>query len=161
MSVKQWIVVGYLLLIGMSLGAVLVLGVFVAATVFHSNQFLSTVMLTHYDQGLLMTEIFRRFAYFITFLALVVFVFEGNEYKRGRRDKIAMISAFFIIVTSLMFSGVYTPEIMALQDQGLEATQSEAFANLHMGSEIDFKLLALALAVMFIQRMRLMFVQKA
>ena len=161
MSVKQWTVVGYLLLIAMSLGAILVLGIFVTATIFHSNEYLSTVMLTHYDQGLLMTEIFRRFAYFLTFLAFAVFVFEGNEYKRGRRDKISMISAFFIIATALMFSGVYTPEIMALQDQGMEATQSEAFESLHLGSEVDFKVLALSLAVLFIQRMRLMFVQKA
>ncbi len=160
MTAKQWSISLYLLLTAMTLGAVVVLGIFVAATIFHSNNFLAGTMLTHYDQGLLMTEIFRRFSYFLGFFAIVVFAFEGNEYKRGRRDNIAMIAAFFIIATTLMFSGVYTPEIMALQKEGAQATQSDAFAALHMGSEIDFKILAVALATLFIRRMRLMFVKK-
>jgi len=71
-----------------------------------------------------------------------------------------MIAAFFVIATSMMFSGVYTPQILEMQALGEAATKSEAFEALHMGSEIDFKILAVALGVLFIRRMQLMFVQK-
>ena len=160
MTAKQWTISIYLLLVAMTLGGVLTLGIFVTATIFHSDSYLVGTMLDHYNEGVLMAEIFRRFSYFVSFMALVIFVFEGNEYKHGRRDNYAMISAFFAISSAMMFSAIYTPKILAMQALGAEATQSEAFEALHMGSEIDFKVLALALGVLFIRRMRLMFVQK-
>lgn len=160
MTAKQWTVSIYLLLVAMTLGGVLTLGIFVTATIFHSDSYLVGTMLDHYNEGVLMAEIFRRFSYFISFIVLVIFAFEGNEYKHGRRDNWAMISAFFVISTAMMFSAIYTPKILAMQALGAEATQSEAFESLHFGSEIDFKILALALGVLFIRRMRLMFVQK-
>ena len=160
MTAKQWTIIIYLLLVAMTLGAVLTLGIFVAATIFNSDSYLAGALLDHYNEGLLMAEIFRRFSYFITFMAFVVFVFEANEYKHGRRDTWALVSGFFVIVTAMMFSAIYTPKILAMQALGAEATQSDAFAALHIGSEIDFKILAVALGVLFIRRMRLMFVQK-
>jgi len=160
MIAKQWTISIYLLLVAMTLGAVLALGIFVTATIFHSDSYLVGTMLDHYNEGVLMAEIFRRFSYFISFMAFVVFLFEANEYKHGRRDNWAMISAFFVISSAMMFSAIYTPKILAMQALGAEATQSEAFEALHMGSEIDFKVLALALGVLFIRRMQLMFVQK-
>jgi len=160
MTAKQWTVTIYLLLVAMTLGAVLTLGIFVTATIFHSDSYLSGVLLDNYNEGVLMAEIFRRFSYFIYFMAAVVFAFEGNEFKHGRRDNYAMVSGFVVIVTSLLFSGVYTPKILEMQALGAEATQSDAFDALHLGSEIDFKFLAVALGVLFIRRMQLMFVQK-
>jgi len=160
MTAKQWTITLYLLLVAMTLGAVLTLGIFVTATIFHSDSYLVGTLLDHYNEGVLMAEIFRRFSYFISFMAFAVFIFEANEYKHGRRDNWAMVSAFFVITTAMMFSAIYTPKILAMQAMGAEATQSDAFAALHMGSEIDFKILALALGVLFIRRMRLMFVQK-
>ena len=146
MTAKQWTIVIYLLLVAMTLGAVLTLGIFVAATIFHSDSYLVGTMLDHYNEGVLM--------------AFVVFIFEANEYKHGRRDTWALVSAFFVIASAMMFSAIYTPKILAMQALGAEATQSDAFQALHMGSEIDFKILAVALGVLFIRRMRLMFVQK-
>jgi len=160
MTAKQWTVVIYLLLVAMALGGVLTLGIFVTATIFHSDNYLAAAMLDHYNEGILMAEIFRRFSYFIALIALAVFAFEANEYKHGRRDTWSLVSGFFIIASALMFSAVYTPKILEMQKLGAEATQSDAFQALHIGSEIDFKILAVALAVLFIRRMRLMFVAK-
>ncbi|MEN8148094.1 MAG: DUF4149 domain-containing protein [Campylobacterota bacterium] len=160
MTAKQWTIIIYLLLVAMTLGAVLTLGIFVAATIFNSDSYLAGALLDHYNEGLLMAEVFRRFSYFITFMAFVVFVFEANEYKHGRRDTWVLVSAFFVIASAMMFSAIYTPKILEMQALGAEATQSDAFAALHIGSEIDFKILAVALGVLFIRRMRLMFVQK-
>jgi len=77
-------------------------------------------------------------------------------YKTGQRDKIAMISAFFIVATSLMFSAVYVPKILELQAMGREATNSDTFDALHVGSELDFKILAVTLLVLFVRRLMLL-----
>jgi len=55
-----------------------------------------------------------------------------------------------------MFSGVYAPKILAMQSMGVEATQSDTFENIHIASEIDFKILAVALFVLFIRRLMLL-----
>ena len=55
-----------------------------------------------------------------------------------------------------MFSAVYAPKILAMQALGREATQSDTFANIHIASEIDFKILALSLIVLFVRRLMLL-----
>ncbi len=160
MSRKQWTVSLYLLFVAMTLGAVLVLGIFVTSVIFHSDTVLSNVLLDHYNEGQLMAEIFRRFTYWGYVMAGVIALFEISEYKNGRRDTIVIITAFISIATLLLFSAIYTPKIIEMQEMGIEATQSDAFASLHTASEIDFKILALVLGVLFLRRMHLMFVAK-
>jgi hypothetical protein len=145
----------YLLLLGMTLGAVLFLGIGVTAVVFHTEYLLATP-LSHYDEGLIMSEIFRRFSYWSYFMAFFIIVYESFEYKSMKRDKIAGLSAFIAIFTLLMFSGVYVPKILQMQEEGEKATQSSAFEAVHMGSEIDFKILAVALIVLFVRRLMLL-----
>jgi hypothetical protein len=55
-----------------------------------------------------------------------------------------------------MFSGVYAPKILEMQALGVEATQSDTFANIHKASELDFKILAVGLIVLFIRRLMLL-----
>jgi len=55
-----------------------------------------------------------------------------------------------------MFNGVYLPKILALQDMGVEATKSNTFNTFHMASEWDFKILAIALFILFIRRLMLL-----
>ena len=160
MSRKQWTVSLYLLFIAMTLGAVLVLGIAVTAVIFHADMYVSNVLLSHYNEGQLMAEIFRRFTYWAYVMVGVIALFEIVEYKNGRRDTVAMVSAFVAIATLLLFSAVYTPKILQMQAMGVKATQSDAFVSLHRASEIDFKILALALATLFLRRMHLMFVSK-
>jgi len=59
-----------------------------------------------------------------------------------------------------MFSAVYAPKILAMQALGAEATKSDTFANIHIASEIDFKILAVSLLVLFIRRLMLLPVSK-
>ena len=77
-------------------------------------------------------------------------------YKTGQRDAIAFASAVTVIFSSLMFSAVYSPKILAMQVLGAEATQSDTFHNIHIASEIDFKILAVALLVLFVRRLMLL-----
>jgi len=103
-----------------------------------------------------MGEIFHRFSYWIYFVATVVIVYEAVMYKLGQRDAIAFGSAITVVFSSLMFSAVYSPKILSMQAIGVEATQSDTFRNVHLASELDFKILAVGLIVLFIRRLLLL-----
>jgi Domain of unknown function (DUF4149) len=156
MNRRMMIDFSYLILLAASFGAVLVLGVIVAAVIFHTDSLHVDILVDRYNAGVIMGEIFLRFSYAIYFLAICVALYETAKYKTGQRDKIAIISSFFVVSTSLMFSAVYVPKILELQSMGREATGSDTFEALHMGSEMDFKILALALLVLFVRRLLLL-----
>lgn len=159
MNKKAVIDVIYLLLIAMSAGAVLVLGVFVAAVVFHSEAYLTVPLLSRYEEGKIMGEIFRRFTYWSYFMAAVIAVYEVSRYKVMQIDKISMLSAMGSIATLLLFSAVYTPKILEYQSRG-EAAIDASFEALHKASEIDFKILLVMLLILFCRRTYLLAVKR-
>lgn len=146
----------YLLVLASSLGAVLVLGAMVAAVVFNTDKLTLEIVLDRYNAGMVMGEIFHRFSYWAYFLALFVAVYEVVSYKNGRFDGVVFLSSVTVLFSSLMFSAVYSPKILAMQALGREATQSDTFEQLHLASEIDFKILALGLVILFIRRLMLL-----
>jgi hypothetical protein len=156
MSKRIYADFSYLILLAASFGAVMVLGVIVAAVIFHTDALHVDILIDRYNAGVIMGEIFLRFSYMLYFVVFSVALYEAAMYKTGQRDKIALISAFFIVATSLMFSGVYVPKILELQVMGREATSSDTFDAIHVGSEIDFKILAVALLVLFVRRLMLL-----
>lgn len=137
-------------------GAVIVLGAFVAPVVFHSDKILQGVLLDNYNAGIIMGEVFHRFSYWVYVLAFSVLGYEAVAYKKGQRDAVIFASAFTVFCSSMLFSAVYAPKILSMQALGVEATQSDTFANIHTASEIDFKILALALIVLFVRRLMLL-----
>jgi len=146
----------YLLVLASTFGAVLVLGAFVAPVVFHTDKILVDMLMSHYNEGIIMGEIFHRFSYWIYFLSLFVVVYEVLMYKSGQRDALTFAAAITVLFSALMFSGVYAPKILDMQALGAEATRSDTFSNIHIASEIDFKILAVALVVLFIRRLMLL-----
>lgn len=159
MNKKVVIDVIYLLLIAMSAGAVLVLGAFVAAVVFHSELYLTLPILSRYEEGKIMGEIFHRFTYWAYFMSVVIAVYEVSRYKVMQIDKVSMLSALGSLGTLLLFSAVYTPKILEYQARGEDA-MDESFEALHKASEIDFKILLLMLLILFSRRAYLMAVKK-
>jgi uncharacterized membrane protein len=159
MNRKVLLDVIYLLLIAMTAGAVLVLGAFVAAVVFHSEIYLTLPLLSRYEEGKIMGEIFRRFTYWAYFMSAVIAIYEVSRYKVMQIDKISILSALGSIGTLLLFSAVYTPKILEYQARG-EAAIDASFEALHKASEIDFKILLVMLLVLFIRRAYLMAVSK-
>ncbi len=139
-----------------SFGAVIILGAVVAPVVFNPNKILVDISLDHYNSGIIMGEVFHRFSYWLYVVASVVILYEAAMYKIGQRDAIAFASGVTVVFSSLMFSSVYSPKILAMQAIGVEATQSDTFANIHMASELDFKILAVALLVLFVRRLMLL-----
>ncbi len=159
MNKKAVFDVAYLLLIAMTAGAVLVLGLFVAAVVFHSEAYLTLPLLSRYEEGKIMGEIFRRFTYWSYFMAAVIAFYEVSRYKVMQIDKVAILSALGSISTLLLFSAVYTPKILEYQAKG-EAAIDESFEALHKASEIDFKILLVMLLILFCRRTYLLAVKR-
>ncbi|RUM65139.1 MAG: DUF4149 domain-containing protein [Sulfurimonas sp.] len=146
----------YLIFLAASFGGIIVLGAFVAPVIFHTDRIVSEVLINNYNAGIIMGEIFHRFSYWIYVLAIFVAVYEAISYKTGFRDAITFAAAVIVIGTSLMFSGVYSPKILEMQAMGAEVTKSDAFNNIHIASEIDFKVLAVAVIVLFVRRLLLL-----
>ncbi|MCK4738134.1 MAG: DUF4149 domain-containing protein [Sulfurimonas sp.] len=156
MRKRIYIDFSYLIILAATFGAVIVLGVVVAPVVFHTDSIVNAVLLDNYDAGIIMGEVFHRFSYWIYFLAFSVVAYEAVMYKMGQRDNIIFVSSVIVVFSSLMFSAVYSPKIMSMQVLGVEATQSNTFKNIHIASELDFKILAAALIVLFVRRLMLL-----
>lgn len=146
----------YLLVLATTFGAVITLGALVAPVIFHNSSLGMEIIVDRYNAGIMMAEVFHRFSYWLYLVSFYVVIYELFMYKLGQRDKYVFFSATVVVFTSLMFSGVYSPKILAMQDLGREATQSDTFIAIHKASEIDFKILAVALLVLFIRRLMLM-----
>jgi hypothetical protein len=150
---------GYLIILASAFGAVIVLGAFVAPVIFKADRLLSEVTLGNYNSGIIMAEIFRRFSYWIYIVSFFIASYELVMYKKGQRDIVIFGSSITALFSALMFSAVYVPKIIAMQRLGVEATQSDTFQNIHIASEFDFKILAIALLILFIRRLMLLRVQ--
>jgi hypothetical protein len=159
MNKKALIDTVYLLLIAMTAGAVLVLGAIVAAIVFHSEVYLSVPLLSRYEEGKIMGEIFLRFSYWCYFMAGVITLYEVSLYFVMQIDKISVLSAMGALGTLLLFSGVYVPKILEYQSRG-EGAIDDSFELLHKASEIDSKLLLIMLLILFSRRAYLIAVKR-
>jgi len=146
--------IAYLILLGITLGAGLFAGVVVAPVTFHTEQWLGSELLSHYQEGLIMTENFVRLSYLVNVAVIAVVLYEGYKYKMFERDTTTHVATFFVIATGLLFAHYYMPDILTMQMAGEAMTHSEAFVNTHKGSEIDFKLFLLSLFVLIVRNMQ-------
>ena len=146
--------IAYLVLLGATLGAGLILGIVVAPVTFHTELYLGSEMLSHYQEGLIMTQNFLKLSYLVTFTVIAVVLYEGYKYKKFERDTTTQIATFFVITTGLMFGHYYLPDILLMQQAGEVMTESSNFINLHKGSEVNFKIFSLALLVLMVRNMQ-------
>ncbi len=156
MKIIKWIDIFYLTFLGITLGSVLSAGTITAPVIFNSQNYLHSQILSRYEEGLLMTAIFLKLNYLLIFTAITVFLREGYDYKRFKRDKIILASSVIVLFGAFMFVFYYTPDIVAYQQAGEEMTKTEIFEKIHKGSEIDFKLLAAGLFSLLFRRLYLM-----
>ncbi len=149
---KRTIDMIYLILLGATIGGILTLGIIMTSTIFHSDAIIGPI-LSHYQEGQIMAQGFDKFTYFLGFMGIVIMAYEAYSYKILQRDMTVMLSTMVALSTIALFIGVYTPKILEMQALGEEATQTEEFQNLHLGSELDFKILVLSLIVIMGRRL--------
>jgi len=138
----------YIIILGITLGASLYAGAVVAPVVFHSEVALGTEILSRYQEGLIMTQNFLKLSYLVDLCILAVIFYEGFRFKSFERDSIALLSAVLVVLSGLLYSHYYIPQIVEFQAQGEQITKSKLFENTHFASELDFKLFAFALIVL-------------
>lgn len=148
------VTMGYILFLSSVLGMMLYAGIVVTSVTFNTHVYLGAELLTQFQEGQIMTENFLRLSYVVNVLIVFVILYEGYKFKKFERDTLTQVATFFVLATALLFSEYYIPDIIAMQAQGEEMTQSLAFLNTHKGSEINSKIFALALLVLLVQNMR-------
>ncbi|WP_201353002.1 DUF4149 domain-containing protein [Hydrogenimonas urashimensis] len=146
MPKKLWI--GYLLILGITLGAGICAGVFAAPVVFHADDLLGGGVLSHYQEGIIMTQIFLKMNWLVNIACTLILFAEGYHFLRFYRDQITFYSAFVTVWTGFMFTLYYTPQIVEFQRQGETILNNKLFQNAHMMSEWDFKIFVVALTVL-------------
>jgi len=144
----------YLILLSATLGAGLYAGIVVAPVTFHTEQWLGSEVLSHFQEGLIMTQNFVKLSYLVDVTVIAVALYEGYKYKMFERDTITQVATFFVLATGIMFGHYYLPDILTMQMAGEEMTKSAAFINTHKGSEINFKLFSAALLVLIVRNMQ-------
>ncbi len=145
--------IAYLVLLGATLGAGLFAGMVVAPVTFHTETWLGSAVLSHYQEGLIMTQNFVKLSYLVNAVLIAVALYEGYKYKKFERDTITQVATFFVFGSGLLFSQYYIPDILTMQMAGEEMTKSVAFINTHKGSEINFKIFSFALLVLMVRNM--------
>jgi len=160
MKIKRIIDATYLILLGASIGGILTLGIIMTSTIFHSADYIGP-LLSHFQEGQIMSGGFDKFSYFLSFMFFVIMFYEMYSYKILQRDMTVLLASFVSLLTIGLFVGVYTPRILEMQALGAEATASEAFTNLHLGSELDFKVLVFALVVLLGRRLYVLLSKKS
>lgn len=146
--------IAYIITLGVVLGAGLYAGIVVAPTLFNSEVLLGSELLSNYQEGILMTQNFLKLAYMVNFMIFFVLVYEMIKWKSFESDKFTLIATFLVVATGLLFTSYYVPDIVEMQLAGEAMTQSEAFQNTHVGSEIDFKIFTFATLALLILNLR-------
>lgn len=148
------IMVVYLLCLGVIIGVELAAGAFVAPVIFFPQKFLGDGVLSHFNSGMLMTEIFLRMNFLLLLFSLISFSFELGLWisKAKNSDKVAILFTVITLVLTTLFVYYYTPFIVDAQSLGELATTSEAFYKMHKQSEWVMKGLMMVQIGLFVRR---------
>lgn len=142
----------YLFLLAVLIGVELAIGLLLAPVVFYPGKIIGDGVLTHFQSGQLMTQVFLKYNYMLLFVCVFSLVFEAINLKTSK-SFYKKISSFLLsvitLILALFFVFVFTDYILKAQNLGEIATQSAEFAKVHKGSEIVMKLMLLAQMILF------------
>lgn len=145
----------YLFLLAICVGAELAIGVFMAPVIFYPSQYIGEGVLSHYQSGQLMTQVFLKYNVMLIFISSLILLFEIVNLKNSESFNYK-ISAFFLsLIIALLaaaFVFYFTPFILEAQKIGAEATATAEFASIHKASEFVMKAMMIAQAILFFIR---------
>lgn len=147
----------YLFLLGICIGAEIAIGIFMAPVIFYPSQYIGEGVLSHYQSGQLMTQVFLKYNILLIFISSLLLLFEIVNLK-GSESFNYKISAFFlsliIALLAMSFVFYFTPYILQAQKIGAEATATAEFLSMHKASEFVMKAMILAQVALFFIRAR-------
>ncbi|MBR8466060.1 DUF4149 domain-containing protein [Campylobacter sp. faydin G-140] len=143
----------YLFLLATLVGIEIALGIFVAPVIFYPQKFIGSEVLTHFQSGILMTQIFLKYNYALIIISLFAFVFSVFV-LRSKDCFYVRVSTFALNFINLslacIFVFYFTPYILTAQAIGESATiQSAEFMNIHKASELTMKIMMMAQILLF------------
>jgi hypothetical protein len=145
----------YIVVLGITIGIVMALGMLVAPIVFHPEKVaIMTTVISHFESGLMMGAIFDRFGGFLTAVLVIVVAMEG--YLQGVKKQgcvVDILVASCVVVTSSSFLWYFIPAVKEFQLKGSSVLADPAFQTLHSMSELDFKLLMASLMMLAFARL--------
>lgn len=134
-----------LFLLAAMIGIELILGIVVAPVIFYPQNFIGDGILSHYQSGILMTQIFIKMGYLLLIVSIINILFEIFSYFREKFNfKIKfskLILSLIILILSLVFVFYFTEQIVSMQKLGEQATTSAKFTGIHSASEITLKII--------------------
>ncbi|RAX54971.1 hypothetical protein CCY99_02195 [Helicobacter sp. 16-1353] len=139
-------------ILGLSIGAIIASGAFVAPVIFRASNF--GVELDLAQSGILMTAIFLKLNALLLFVAFIIAVYEIFSLRLSSHTRIQkailFVSGGISVVCILLFALYYTPFILESQELGTIATSE--FNAMHKQSEFVFNVLFFALSINLIYR---------
>lgn len=151
---QSYIKTFYILILGFVFSGTLILGAIVAPVVFHSSEFISNVALTRFENGELMSEIFRRFSMILNIAILLIVAMEAMNYKKFFNNMIYVLVLIVFVVSSLLFSFYFTSIILEILHAGEAVINQniDGFETLHKLSEYDFSVIMISSLAMLIYK---------
>lgn len=149
---KKSITTVYFIVLGSVIGIEVAIGALLAPVIFFPAQFLGEGVLTHYQSGILMTQVFLKYNLILLLSIIIAWAYEAYAYKIGKKDVATFLLLMFVTSCALIFVLYFTPFILNAQKSGAEMTQTAEFAKIHSWSEIDMKVLMLAQIGLFVRR---------
>lgn len=150
------IVVIYLFLLATLIGIEISIGVLLAPVIFFPAKFIGEGVLTHFQSGQLMTQIFLKYNVLLIVVSVLVFLYEIFNLK-NRTEIITMrISTFIFAIINLilayLFVFYFTDYIVNAQLVGTLATMTDKFAMIHEQSEMAMKAMLVVQVILFFMR---------
>lgn len=150
-KLQPYFLVLYLLLIGITLGAIIACGALSAPSIFRASAIVPDLQITLFQSGILMTSIFTKLNIILNLVAVFILFYEILA-LRVSRARIAPLLGLINIILIFLFTLYYTPYILQAQSLGEEGITNVAFDSLHTQSVYVFKALMISLCLLFVIR---------
>ncbi|PID48102.1 MAG: hypothetical protein CR967_01470 [Proteobacteria bacterium] len=143
----------YLLFIGIIIGIEFAAGALIASVIFYPAKFIGQGVLSHFQSGILMTQVFLRFNIILLIFVALAWAYEAYMYKIGKKDLWTFLLLIGVSVCAYLFVFYFTPYILDIQRQSNESLiKTPEFVKMHKGSEIDMKVLMMLQLGLFFRR---------
>lgn len=143
----------YIFLLAMVIGMEISIGAFLAPIVFFPANIIGDGVLTHFQSGQLMTQVFLKFNNVLLVVSVVAIIYEGINLRNNNESFAKKISSFMlaliVLILALAFIFYFSAYVVEAQKLGAEATSSEEFAKMHKASELVMKIMMIAQAMLF------------
>lgn len=145
----------YLFLLVLLVGLEFAAGAFVAPVIFYPQKLIGDGVLSHFQSGLMMSEIFVRLNKPLLVISVLSFLYEAINLSKNKNENFNLKFSTFMLsllnaILAFAFIFYFTDYILEAQKLGPTATiESQVFAKMHSASEWTMKILLVSQTILF------------